>query len=85
MGEYGTAFQNEPVDVSEEFARQENHFFVGVGSSTAEGLLCLPESGELRRLRLEREGDGFALQKDPLQEAVEWKVRASGDGRVQDG
>jgi hypothetical protein len=33
MGEYGTTFQNEPVDVSEELARQENHFFVGVGSS----------------------------------------------------
>jgi hypothetical protein len=29
MGEYGTAFQNEPVDVSTEFARQENHFFIG--------------------------------------------------------
>lgn len=29
MGEYGSAFQNEPVDVSGEFARQENHFFVG--------------------------------------------------------
>jgi len=29
MGEYGTTFQNEPVDVSTEFARQENHFFIG--------------------------------------------------------
>ncbi len=29
MGEYGVAFQNEPVDVSREFTRQENHFFVG--------------------------------------------------------
>ena len=29
MGEYGTVFQNEPVDVSEEFGKQENHFFVG--------------------------------------------------------
>src|SRR5829696_9558233 len=28
MGEYGSVFQNEPVDISEEFARQENHFFV---------------------------------------------------------
>ena len=28
MGEYGAVFQNEPVDISEEFARQENHFFV---------------------------------------------------------
>jgi hypothetical protein len=29
MGEFGTVFQNEPVDVSEEFSKQENHFFVG--------------------------------------------------------
>jgi hypothetical protein len=29
MGEYGVVFQNEPVDVSREFTRQENHFFVG--------------------------------------------------------
>src|SRR3712207_6515935 len=29
MGEYGVVFQNEPIDVSGEFARQENHFFVG--------------------------------------------------------
>jgi alpha-D-xyloside xylohydrolase len=29
MGEYGTTFQNEPVDVSAEFSRQENHFFIG--------------------------------------------------------
>ena len=29
MAEFGTVFQNEPVDVSEEFSRQENHFFVG--------------------------------------------------------
>jgi alpha-D-xyloside xylohydrolase len=29
MGEFGVVFQNEPVDVSEEFSKQENHFFVG--------------------------------------------------------
>jgi alpha-D-xyloside xylohydrolase len=29
MGEFRIVFQNEPVDVSEEFSRQENHFFVG--------------------------------------------------------
>jgi alpha-D-xyloside xylohydrolase len=29
MGEHGAALQNEPVDVSEEFARQQNHFFIG--------------------------------------------------------
>jgi len=27
--EYEAAFQNEPVDVSEEFAKQQNHFFAG--------------------------------------------------------
>jgi hypothetical protein len=29
MGEFGVVFQNEPVDVGEEFSKQENHFFVG--------------------------------------------------------
>lgn len=29
MGEYEAAFQNQPVDISREFVRQENHFFVG--------------------------------------------------------
>jgi alpha-D-xyloside xylohydrolase len=29
MKEYEAALQNQPVDVSEEFAKQQNHFFVG--------------------------------------------------------
>jgi len=29
MGEYEATFQNQPVDISGEFSRQENHFFVG--------------------------------------------------------
>src|SRR5215218_10705439 len=29
MKEYEVGFQNQPVDVSEEFARQQNHFFIG--------------------------------------------------------
>lgn len=29
MSEYQVTLQNQPVDVSEEFSRQENHFFVG--------------------------------------------------------
>lgn len=29
MGQYGGVFQNEPVDIAEEFSRQENHFFIG--------------------------------------------------------
>src|SRR5215204_4948673 len=28
MGEFGAVLQNEPIDVSGEFFRQENHFFV---------------------------------------------------------
>ena len=29
MKEYGAALQNQPVDVSEEFSKQQNHFLVG--------------------------------------------------------
>jgi alpha-D-xyloside xylohydrolase len=29
MEEYGAVLQNQPVDVSKEFARQQNHFFIG--------------------------------------------------------
>ncbi len=29
MGEFNAIFQNEPVDIAEEFSRQENHFFIG--------------------------------------------------------
>ena len=29
MKEYEAVFQNQPVDVSEEFTKQQNHFFVG--------------------------------------------------------
>ena len=94
MGEYGVVFQNEPIDVSREFARQENHYFVGskvpkfdplsasgtmavdgADSSVAEGLVCLPEGGELHHLRLQRGGDRFALTEDPLAGRVEWNLR----------
>lgn len=47
----------------------------GTGSS-AEGLLCLPEDGELHRLRLKRGESGFALREDPLDGRVAWRVRA---------
>ena len=45
MGEFGVVFQNEPVDVSEEFSRQENHFFVGdrveeFDPKSASGKIC---------------------------------------------
>ena len=29
MSEYAVNFQNQPVDVSEEFSKQESHFFLG--------------------------------------------------------
>ena len=57
----------------------------GAGSSTAEGLFCLPEDGELHRLRLEREVDGFALEEYPLEGEVEWKVSTFGGESAQDG
>jgi hypothetical protein len=45
MGEFGVVFQNEPVDVSEEFSKPENHFFVGdrveeFDPESASGRLC---------------------------------------------
>lgn len=43
-------------------------------AGTAEGLVCLPEDGELHALRLERIDDDFALVRDPLQGSVAWKV-----------
>ena len=56
----------------------------GAGSS-AEGLLCLPEDGELHRLHLEREGDSFVLRDDPLESKVEWNVRTfASEGRRND-
>jgi hypothetical protein len=30
MEAYGAVLQNQPVDVSEEFAKQDNHFFIGL-------------------------------------------------------
>ena len=29
MSEYAVSFQNQPPDVSEEFSKQESHFFIG--------------------------------------------------------
>ena len=45
MGEFGVVFQNEPVDVSEEFSKQENHYFVGdrvneFDPESASGKIC---------------------------------------------
>ena len=48
-----------------------------VETSAAEGLLCLPEEGQLHALRLEREGeeDDFVFTEDSLQSSVEWRLR----------
>ena len=56
----------------------------GGRSTTAEGLLCLPEDGALHSLRLEREGDGFVLRDDLLEGEVEWNVRAFDTGSRRD-
>ena len=47
----------------------------GAESSTAEGLFCLPEDGELQSLNLGRDGGRFVLEDDPLRDRVEWKIR----------
>src|SRR5215203_3235700 len=46
----------------------------GAEATEPEGLVCLPEDGELHRLHLTREGDGFALEGDPLQGKVVLRV-----------
>ena len=46
-------------------------------AETAEGLICLPEDGELHALRLERNSDGFALEGESLQGRVAWRVLSS--------
>jgi alpha-D-xyloside xylohydrolase len=43
-------------------------------AEAAEGLVCLPEDGELRALRLERANDVFALERDALRGRVAWRV-----------
>jgi alpha-D-xyloside xylohydrolase len=43
-------------------------------AEAAEGLICLPEDGELHTLRLERAKDGFALEGDALGGRVAWRV-----------
>ena len=43
-------------------------------AEAAKGLICLPEDGELRALRLERANDVFALERDALRGRVAWRV-----------
>ena len=44
------------------------------GAPAAEGLVCMPEDGELHHVRLKRDGDGFALEDDPLQGKVALRI-----------
>ena len=48
-----------------------------VETSAAEGLLCLPEEGQLHALRLERKGEenDFIFTEDNLQSKVDWRLR----------
>ena len=43
-------------------------------AEVAEGLVCLPEDGELHALRLERANDGFALEGEGLGGRIAWRV-----------
>ena len=43
-------------------------------AEAAEGLVCLPEDGELHTLRLERANNGFALEGDALRGRVAWRI-----------
>jgi alpha-D-xyloside xylohydrolase len=42
--------------------------------SAAEGLVCLPEDGELHHVRLKHDSDGFALEGDPLHGRVAFRI-----------
>jgi alpha-D-xyloside xylohydrolase len=46
-------------------------------AEAAEGLICLPEDGELHALSLERANDGFALEGDALRGRVACRVNPS--------
>ncbi len=46
----------------------------GADAPAAESLVCLPGDDVLHRLRLRRDGDGFALDGDPLQGQVAFRV-----------
>ncbi|MBV9455744.1 MAG: alpha-xylosidase [Rubrobacter sp.] len=54
--------------------RIELTVFASEQTTIAEGRVCLPEEGELHTLCLEREGEGFALKEDPLEEKVQWRI-----------
>jgi alpha-D-xyloside xylohydrolase len=43
-------------------------------TTAAEGLICLPEGGELHALRLKRVNDEFVLEGDALQSTIAWRI-----------
>src|SRR5829696_2806436 len=45
MRQFANTAQNQPIDTSEEFAKQENHFFIG---SKIEEFDSIPASGKIR-------------------------------------
>lgn len=46
----------------------------GADVSAAEALVALPQDGALHRLRLERDGEGFVLEGDPLRGGVAFGI-----------
>jgi alpha-D-xyloside xylohydrolase len=46
-------------------------------TTVAEGLICLPEGGELHALRLKRVNDEFVLEGDALQSSIAWRIVSS--------
>jgi hypothetical protein len=63
--------------VSEMDWREIELVIFSVETSAAEGLLCLPEEGQLHALRLERKGEenDFVFTEDTLQSKVDWRLR----------
>jgi alpha-D-xyloside xylohydrolase len=43
-------------------------------AAEAEALICFPEDGELHRLRLKLESDGFVVEGDPLPDGTACRV-----------
>jgi alpha-D-xyloside xylohydrolase len=46
----------------------------GAEGKTADALIYLPDDGTLRRLRLERDGEGFVLRDDPFEGEVAFTI-----------
>jgi hypothetical protein len=67
MGEYEVRLQNQPVDISEEFGRQANHFFVG---ERTEDFDPASASGKILWKSLSQ------AARDPSGGRVEWRIRA---------